>query len=121
LALLDKGEVPPLFVPKKVKAKGKRPAKVHELRLKAIAAVKRLRKFGYSAEKAIEIVADAYGPTPEATRQWQKTLGKDTDSEALMLMASYSIFPSTKEDLLKAVAGAGQAFKDAQEKKGKGK
>jgi hypothetical protein len=113
LALLERGEVPPLFVPKKVKARGKRPGTVRELRLKAIAAVKRLRKFGYSAESAIEIVAGAYGRSPEAIRQWRKTLGKDTDPEAQMLMASYTIHPSTKEGLLKAIAWAGKAFKHA--------
>ena len=61
--------------------------------------------------------------SPEAIRQWRKTLVKDADAEAQVLMAllpsSYSIFKSTKEDLLKAVERTGQAFKDAQEKKGK--
>jgi hypothetical protein len=121
LALLEKGEVPPLFVPKKVKARGKRPAKVRELRLKAIGAVIALRKVGCSAQEAIEIVAEAHAVSPETIRHWRKTLGKDTDPEAIMLMAllPYPIFSLKKENLLKAVAHTGQAFKDAQEKKGK--
>jgi hypothetical protein len=125
LEKLEKGEVPPVFAPSKVKARGKRPATLWEGRLTAIVAVSVLRRAGYSAEKAIDIVAKAFGVSTDAIRQWRKTLGKDADSELQMLKAEMrlSIFPltKTKEGLLIAVARAGQAFKDAQEKKGKGK
>jgi hypothetical protein len=125
LEKLEKGEVPSVLAPSKVKARGKRPATLWEGRLTAIVAVRVLRRAGYSAEKAIEIVANAYGATTDAIRQWRKTLGKDADSEAQMLKAEMrlTIFPltKTKEGLLTAVTRAGQAFKDAQEKKGKGK
>jgi hypothetical protein len=120
---LEGGEVRPLFVPKKVKAKGKWPATLRKCRLMAIGAVRALRKAGYKAKDAIQIVAGAYGVTEDAVRQWQKTLGKDTDIEAQMTMSllpsSYSLFLGTKEGLLEAVTKAGQSFKEAQEKKGK--
>jgi hypothetical protein len=117
LEKLDKGEVSPIFARSKVKARGKRPATLWEGRLTAIVAVRALRRIGYSADKAIDIVANAYGVSTDAIRQWRKTLGKDTDSKAQMLKAEMrlSIFPvtKTKEGLLTAVARAGQAFKDA--------
>jgi hypothetical protein len=123
LKALEGGEVPPLFTPKNVTAKGKRPATLRKCRLIAIGAVSALRKAGYKVENAIDIVADAYGLSPDAMRQWRKTLGNDTDPEAQALMqllpSSYSLFAWTKEDLLKAVKRAGQSFKHAQEKKGK--
>jgi hypothetical protein len=120
---LEGGEVPSLFVPKKVKARGKWPAKVRKLKLIAIGAVRALRKNGYSAQEAIEIVAEAHAVSADAVRQWRKTLGKDTDLEAKMLMGQLpnSVFLKPEEGLLKAVERTGQAFKDAQEKKGKGK
>jgi hypothetical protein len=125
LETLEKGEVPPLFARKKVKARGKRPATLRKGRLIAIGAVRTLRKVGYSAEKAIKIVADEHAVSSEAICQWRKTLGKDTDPEALMLMAqlpsSYLLFGWTKEDLLKEVSRAGQAFRAARGKKGKRK
>lgn len=120
---LEEGEVPPLFVPKRVQARGKWPAKVRKLRLIAIGAVKALRNVGCSTQEAIEIVAEAHAVDPETIRYWRKTLGKDTAPEAQGLMwllpSSYSLFAWTKEDLLKAVKRTGQAFKDAQVKKGK--
>lgn len=61
LEKLEKGEVPSVLAPSKVKARGKRPATLWEGRLTAIVAVRVLRRAGYSAEKAIEIVANAYG------------------------------------------------------------
>ena len=96
LALLEKGEVPPLFAPKKVKARGKWPTKVRKLKLNAIGAVRALRKVGYLAHEAIEIVAKAHAVDPETVRHWRKTLGKDTEPEAIMLMAQLpnSIVPS---------------------------
>jgi hypothetical protein len=124
LEKLEKGEVPPIFAPSKVKERGKRPATLWQGRLTAIVAVSVLRRRGHSAEKAIEIVAKAYGVSTDAIRQWRKTLGKDADSKAQMLKAEMrlSIFhlTKTKQGLLTAVARAGQAFRDAQEKKGKG-
>jgi hypothetical protein len=115
-------EAPALFIPTKVKAKGKRPATLRKCRLIAIGAVSALRKAGYKVENAIDIVADAYGLSPDAIRQWRKTLGKDTDPEAQILMqslpSSFSLFALTKDDLLNAVKRAGQSFKDAQGKKG---
>lgn len=122
LKALEGGEVPPLFAPTKVKAKGKRPATLRKRRLIAIGAVSALRKAGYKVEEAIDIVADACGLSSDAIRQWRKTLGKDADPEAQALMqllpTSFSLFAWTKEDLLNAVKQAGQSFKDAQEKKG---
>jgi len=66
-------------------------------------------------------VAKAHAVDPETVRHWRKTLGKDMDPEAQMLMGQlpYSIFGLKKENLLKAVTRTGQAFKKAQVKKGK--
>ena len=79
--------------------------------------MKALRKVGCSAQEAIEIVAKAHAVDPETVRHWRKTLGKDTELEAQMLMGQLpnSIFPLTKDGLLKAVEWWGQAFKDAQD------
>jgi hypothetical protein len=122
-ALEGGDEAPALFTPKKVQAKGKRPATLRKRRLISIGAVSALGNAGYSVEKAIDVVADAHALSPDAIRQWRKTLGKDKDPEAQALMAllpsSHSLFSWTKEDLLKAVKRAGQSFKDAQGKKGK--
>jgi hypothetical protein len=60
LEALEGGETPPLFVAKKVKARGKWPANVRRLKLIAVGAVKALRKVGSSAQEAIEIVAKAW-------------------------------------------------------------
>jgi hypothetical protein len=121
LEALEGGETPPLFVAKKVKAWGEWPAKVRKLRLIAIGAVQALRKVGYSAQEAIKIVADAHAVSSETVRYWRKTLGKDTELEAQLLIGSLpnSIFLKSKEDLLKAVRRTGEDFKKAQVKKSK--
>jgi hypothetical protein len=87
----------------------------------AIGAVRALRKAGYKVEDAIEIVAQSYGVSEEAVRQWRKTWGKDPDPKVQLLMArlpsNYTNLGWTKEGLLKAVQQAGNAFNAA--KKGK--
>jgi transposase-like protein len=123
LKALEGGEVPPLFDKRKVTAKGKWPAKVRKQRFLAIGAVKALVKAGYKVWEATEIVAKSHGVSPDAVRQWRKTLGKDTDVEAQALMSllpsRYTLFGWTKEGLLKAVEQSGKALRDAQQKQGK--
>ena len=123
LKALEGGEAPALFVPTKVSAKGKRPVTLRKCRLMAIGAVRALAEAGYNVGPAIEIVADAYGSSAETIRQWRKTLGKETDAEAQILMqllpSSFSLFAWEQEDLLNAIKRAGQSYKDAQGYKGK--
>ena len=122
LRMLEKGEVPPIFVPKKVKTRGK-PVTVRNYRLKAISAVWALREAGYSAEKAMQFVADAHGVTPEAVRKWRRELGKSSEPDDLMmkntLISNYRLFSWTKEKLQEAVKRAAKGYQAATIKNGK--
>jgi hypothetical protein len=126
LKALEGGEAPPLFVPKKVKARGKWPATVRKLRLHAICAVATLRMAGCLAHEATSLVADAFAVDDETVRKWRKTLGKATkdteDVEALTVQLHWAPRihgPWTKDRLLDEVKRKGEEFKKAQVKKGK--
>jgi hypothetical protein len=74
LKALKRGEVLPIFVPERVRTRGKA-ATARNYRLTAVGAVAALREAGYSSEKAMEFVADAHGVTPEAVRKWRRDDG----------------------------------------------